>query len=60
MLDSPEFADKSPGQVYTILLDRSGYLCSEASMYRLLRERASQATAAPRDPAKLFMRSGVV
>jgi alkanesulfonate monooxygenase SsuD/methylene tetrahydromethanopterin reductase-like flavin-dependent oxidoreductase (luciferase family) len=39
VLGSPEFADKSPGQVYTILLDRGVYLCSEASMYRLLRER---------------------
>ena len=39
VLDSPGFADKSPGQVYTILLDRGVYLCSEASMYRLLRER---------------------
>ena len=48
MLGSPEFADKSPGQVYTILLDRGVYLCSEASMYRLLRERGRSATAAPR------------
>ena len=39
VLGSPEFAGKSPGQVYTILLDRGAYLCSEASMYRLLRER---------------------
>jgi putative transposase len=39
VLDSPEFADKSPGQAYTILLDRGVYLCSEATMYRLLRER---------------------
>ena len=39
VLGSPEFADKSPGQVYAILLDRGVYLCSEASMYRLLRER---------------------
>ena len=39
MLDSPGFAGKSPGQVYAILLDRGACLCSEASMYRLLRER---------------------
>ena len=50
VLNSPEFADKSPGQVYTILLDRGVYLCSEATMYRLLREhgqdgdRRAQAT----------------
>ena len=37
VLYSPEFADKSPGQAYAILLDRSVYLCSEATMYRLLR-----------------------
>jgi putative transposase len=37
-LNSPEFAGKSPGQVYAILLDRGVYLCSEAAMYRLLRE----------------------
>jgi putative transposase len=39
VLDSPEFTDKSPGQAYTILLDRGCYLCSESTMYRLLRER---------------------
>jgi putative transposase len=39
VLDSREFTDKSPGQAYTILLDRGVYLCSEATMYRLLRER---------------------
>jgi putative transposase len=39
VLDSPEFADKSPGQVHAVLLDRGVYLCSEATMYRLLRER---------------------
>ena len=39
VLDSPRFADKSPGQVHAILLDEGTYLCSEATMYRLLRER---------------------
>jgi putative transposase len=39
VLDSPRFADKSPGQVWAILLDEGTYLCSEATMYRLLRER---------------------
>ena len=54
MLDSPEFADKSPGQVYTILLDRGVYLCSEASMYRLLRERgqSGERRAQATHPAK--------
>ena len=39
VLDSPRFADKSPGQVWAILLDEGTYLRSEATMYRLLRER---------------------
>ena len=39
VLDSPRFADKAPGQVRAILLDEGVYLCSEATMYRLLRER---------------------
>lgn len=39
VLDSPRFADKSPGQVWAILLDEGVYLCSLSSMYRLLRER---------------------
>ena len=54
VLDSPEFADKSPGQVYAILLDRGVYLCSEASMYRLLRERgqSGERRAQATHPAK--------
>lgn len=39
VLDSPRFADKSPGQVWAVLLDEGTYLCSQATMYRLLRER---------------------
>ncbi|MFC4121352.1 IS3 family transposase, partial [Nonomuraea zeae] len=39
VLDSPRFADKSPGQVWAILLDEGVYLCSQPTMYRLLRER---------------------
>ena len=54
VLDSPGFADKSPGQVYAILLDRGVYLCSEASMYRLLRERgqSGERRAQATHPAK--------
>ena len=37
--DAPRFADKSPGQVWAVLLDEGVYLCSQATMYRLLRER---------------------
>jgi putative transposase len=37
-LTSPRFVDKSPGQVWATLLDEGVYLCSQATMYRLLRE----------------------
>jgi putative transposase len=39
VLDAPRFADKSVGQVWAVLLDEGVYLCSQATMYRLLRER---------------------
>ena len=54
VLDSPRFADKSPGQVYAILLDEGTYLCSEATMYRLLRERgqSGERRAQATHPAK--------
>jgi putative transposase len=54
VLDSPEFADKSPGQAHAVLLDRGVYLCSEATMYRLLRERgqAGERRAQATHPAK--------
>jgi putative transposase len=40
-LDSPRFADKSVAQAFTVLLDEGRYLCSQASMHRLLRERGT-------------------
>jgi putative transposase len=40
-LDSPRFADKAVAQAYTILLDEGCYLCSPATMHRLLRERGT-------------------
>jgi putative transposase len=40
-LDSPRFADKSVAQAHTILLDEGCYLCSQATMHRLLRERGT-------------------
>ena len=54
VLDSPRFADKSPGQVWAILLDEGTYLCSEATMYRLLRERgqSGERRAQAAHPAK--------
>jgi len=39
VLDSPRFADKAVAQAYTVLLDEGVYLCSQATMHRLLRER---------------------
>lgn len=39
VLHSPRFADAAPATVYATLLDEGSYLCSESTMYRLLRER---------------------
>jgi len=39
VLHSERFADAAPATVYATLLDEGVYLCSEATMYRLLRER---------------------
>ena len=50
VLNSPEFADKSPEQVWAIQLDHGVYLGSVSTMYRILRsdgqvrERRAQAT----------------
>ena len=38
LLHEERFVDPSPGEVYAILLDEGRYLCSEATMYRLLRQ----------------------
>ncbi|QGH71104.1 IS3 family transposase [Pseudactinotalea sp. HY158] len=38
VLDSPEFVDSTPMQVYATLLERGVYLCSVSTMYRILRE----------------------
>jgi putative transposase len=38
LLHSPRFVDRSPGQVVAVLLDEGRYICSESTMYRLLRE----------------------
>ena len=39
VLDSEQFVDLAPAQVWARLLDEGVYLCSIATMYRLLRER---------------------
>ncbi|WP_407938868.1 IS3 family transposase [Micromonospora rubida] len=38
VLDSPEFVDAAPAQIYTALLDQGVYVGSIATMYRILRE----------------------
>ena len=38
LLHSDRFADRSPGQIVAVLLDEGQYVCSESTMYRLLRE----------------------
>lgn len=54
VLRSARFADKSPAQIWATLLDEGTYLCSQSTMYRLLRangevrERRRQATHPPR------------
>jgi putative transposase len=37
LLNSPGFVDKAPATVYHELLDEGSYLCSPATMYRILR-----------------------
>ncbi|WP_433709485.1 transposase [Nocardia sp. CA-084685] len=58
-LRSERFVDKSPAQVWAILLDEGRYLCSVSTMYRLLRghgevaERRRQATHPARTKPEL-------
>jgi putative transposase len=55
LLRDPSFVDKSPAQIWAHLLDAGTYLCSQSTMYRILRaagesrERRRQAT----HPAKV-------
>ena len=39
VLHESRFVDLAPGEVHAILLDEGTYLCSESTMYRLLREQ---------------------
>lgn len=54
VLNSERFVDAAPATVYATLLDEGRYLCSESSMYRILREhdevreRRRQATHPPK------------
>ncbi|WAX81673.1 hypothetical protein [Streptomyces sp. KMM 9044] len=60
VLRSAEFVDMAPGEIYAVLLDRGIHLCSESTMYRLLRkhgevrERRRQATHPPRKKPELI------
>ncbi|MFG2795084.1 hypothetical protein ACGFYN_48090, partial [Streptomyces sp. NPDC048419] len=36
VLRSAEFVDMAPAEIYAVLLDRGTYLCSQATMYRIL------------------------
>ncbi|GAB3959480.1 hypothetical protein GCM10027614_79050 [Micromonospora vulcania] len=38
LLDSPQFVDAAPAQIYAALLDEGVYVGSIATMYRILRE----------------------
>jgi putative transposase len=59
VLNHESFADKSVAQVWATLLDEGTYLCSESTMYRILREaggvrdRRRQATHPPRTRPEL-------
>jgi putative transposase len=62
-LNHETFVDKAPAQVWATLLDEGTYLCSESTMYRILRqagsadgsvrERRRQATHPPRTRPEL-------
>lgn len=60
VLRSAEFVDRAPAEICAVLLDRGIYLCSEATMYRILRkhgevrERRRQATHPPRKKPELI------
>lgn len=59
-LNHESFVDKSVAQVWATLLDEGSYLCSESTMYRILREhggvreRRRQATHPPRTRPELI------
>jgi putative transposase len=64
VLHDERFVDLAPGEVYAILLDEGRYLCSESTMYRILREthggvpeRRAQATHPPRVKPELVARA---
>jgi putative transposase len=63
LLRDPSFVDKSPAQIWAYLLDHGIYLCSQSTMYRILRaagesrERRRQATHPAKVKPELVARS---
>jgi len=59
-LNGERLQDKAPAEIYATLLDKGVYLCSESTMYRILRtrgevrERRRQSTHPPRKKPKLM------
>ena len=51
-LNSEEFCDQPPAQVYMKLLERGQYLCSVSTMYRLLREQGQSGERRQQRPAQ--------
>lgn len=60
VLNSERFCDMAPAAIYATLLDEGTYLCSESTMYRILRERGEvrerrrQASHPPRKRPELM------
>lgn len=52
VLNSSEFSDQPPMQVYMRLLERGQYLCSISTMYRLLREQGQSGERRLQRPAQ--------
>ena len=52
VLNSNEFCDQPPPQVYRKLLERGEYLCSVSTMYRLLREQGQSGERRNQRPAQ--------
>jgi putative transposase len=51
-LNSDQFADQPPKEVYQRLLENGQYLCSVSTMYRLLRERGESGERRDQRPAQ--------
>ncbi len=52
VVNSPEYRDISPNQVVPALADEGKYLCSESTLYRILREEGQMQHRAAWKPAK--------